>query len=62
MRNRLYRKPEPPGSDIVARNIQRGRDFGVAGYNRWRELCLLEPMKSFDSFEKFGKALKELYK
>ncbi|XP_063411527.1 chorion peroxidase-like [Mytilus trossulus] len=61
MRNRLYRKPEPPGSDIVARNIQRGRDFGVAGYNRWRELCLLEPIKSFDSFEKFGKALKELY-
>ncbi|VDI78211.1 Hypothetical predicted protein [Mytilus galloprovincialis] len=62
MRNRLYHKPEsPPGSDIVARNIQRGRDFGVAGYNRWRELCLLEPMKSFDSFEKFGKALKELY-
>ncbi|XP_071150145.1 salivary peroxidase/catechol oxidase-like [Mytilus edulis] len=61
MRNRLYRKSESPGSDIVARNIQRGRDFGVAGYNRWRELCLLEAIKSFDSFEKFGKALKELY-
>ncbi|CAC5410869.1 PXDN [Mytilus coruscus] len=61
MRNTLFRLPEAPGSDIVARNIQRGREQGVSGYNTWRELCDLEPIKSFNKFGKFGKALRELY-
>ncbi|XP_063411525.1 chorion peroxidase-like [Mytilus trossulus] len=62
MRNRLERIPEPPGSDIVARNIQRGREQGVSGYNKWRETCGLEPIKSFKVFGKYWKALSELYK
>ncbi|VDI64484.1 Hypothetical predicted protein [Mytilus galloprovincialis] len=61
IRNRLNRIPEPPGSDIVARNIQRGREQGVSGYNKWRELCSLEPIKSFKAFGKYWKALSELY-
>ncbi|OPL32982.1 hypothetical protein AM593_04970, partial [Mytilus galloprovincialis] len=52
---------EASGSDIVARNIQRGREQGVSGYNTWREICGLEPIKSFNKFGKFGNALKELY-
>ncbi|XP_052079366.1 peroxidase-like protein [Mytilus californianus] len=61
MRNFLFRLPEAPGSDIVARNIQRGREQGVSGYNTWREICGLEPIRSFNKFGKFGNALKELY-
>ena len=37
------------GSDLVARNIQRGRDHGLPGYNKWREECGLKEIKSMSS-------------
>ena len=33
----LFANTNFPGSDLVARNIQRGRDHGLPGYNEFRE-------------------------
>ena len=36
--------------DLVALNLQRGRDHGLAPYVKWRQLCGLRSVKSWKSY------------
>ncbi|XP_071181889.1 peroxidase-like protein isoform X2 [Mytilus edulis] len=51
VRNHLFETEfEPPsnGFDLAAFNIQRGRDHGIPGYNKFREFCGLYPATMFN--------------
>ncbi|XP_071156046.1 salivary peroxidase/catechol oxidase-like isoform X2 [Mytilus edulis] len=62
LRDKLFFITSPPGSDLFALNIQRGRDQGVPAYNEWRKFCGLQKLRSFDDFGKFGSNLALVYK
>src|SRR5262245_26526291 len=47
LRNFLFGPPGAGGFDLAARNIQRGRDHGLADYNSTRRAYGLPPVSSF---------------
>ncbi|MCO8123065.1 dockerin type I domain-containing protein [Stieleria sp. TO1_6] len=47
LRNFLFGPPGAGGLDLVAMNIQRGRDHGLADYNSTRAAYGLDPVESF---------------
>ena len=50
--NRLFEEKGKgfSGMDIAAINIQRGRDHGIPGYNKYRQFCGLQRASSFAEF------------
>jgi len=51
--NHLFEEDKKPksGMDLVALNLQRGRDHGIPGYNKYRELCELPRANTFLDFQ-----------
>ena len=47
LRNFLFGEPGAGGFDLVALNIQRGRDHGLPSYNAMRQAAGLTPAQSF---------------
>jgi len=55
------------GMDLVALNLQRGRDHGIPGYISFRELCGQKPVENFEDLKdlipaKIVEGLKLIYK
>ena len=51
LRNHLFEGDPGDALDLGALNIQRGRDHGLPGYNKFRELCGLFPAAFFSNLQ-----------
>ncbi|CAL1547362.1 unnamed protein product [Lymnaea stagnalis] len=61
--NHLFEPPTGPrghGLDLIALNIQRGRDHGIPPYTAYRAACGLRPLTGFDDVDGLGPNVAQL--
>ena len=67
IQNHLFESSKNSGGlDLIALNIQRGRDHGIPGYNKFREICGVGKARNFDDLSDYiasedVERLKKLY-
>uniref|UniRef100_A0A4W6GA16 Eosinophil peroxidase n=1 Tax=Lates calcarifer TaxID=8187 RepID=A0A4W6GA16_LATCA len=67
LRDRLFKFSADLALDLAALNLQRGRDHGLPGYNKWRKFCGLSQPKNLAELAKvmnntdLAKKLLDLY-
>ena len=60
VRNFLFGPPGAGGFDLAARNIQRGRDHGLASYNETRRSLGLPALRSFNEISSDARTVERL--
>lgn len=51
MRDHLFQGDLSSGLDLIALNIQRGRDHGLPAYVEWRRICGLSVPRTWKEYE-----------
>lgn len=60
VREHIFENPDGKGFDLVALNMQRGRDHGLPPYNAWRKWCELSVSSSFNDLQDISDKQKDI--
>ena len=57
----MFETADQESFDIVALNIQRGRDHGIRPYTDWRDYCGLSEILNFNGMDSASRVYQRAY-